>query len=406
MILIKNIDIDNKFFLIFYHKNSLKGGVYMSVFSVKLEKQIVETYDIEIGTNLFTKLARDLKTNLIENVSRYVIITDSNVRNIYGNDFFKYMKLQNFVVDIIDFPAGETYKSRETKSLLEDKLIDLGCRRDTCIIALGGGVVTDLVGFLAATYCRGIPVIYYATTILAAADASIGGKTAVDTPKATNYIGVFNQPKKIYIDISTWKTLTIQEVKAGLVETIKHASLSDEVFFTYLYNKIDENKYNIKNLVDDEEFCRIITMKNCEIKYDIVVRDETENNERQVLNLGHTIGRAYETICNYDYGHGECVARGLVYEAKIARSLNILDETSLNKLTTIIKNLYSNLNILDYCSLDELIVQMNTDKKTRNNIIRMVFLEKIGVVYKNNGNYSYGIKNEELYDILYKIFKE
>lgn len=142
------------------------------------------------------------------------------------------------------------------KEFVEDSMLEKGYRRDCCVIAVGGGVVSDLAGFVAGTFGRGVPFINYATTLLAAADASVGGKTAVDTPLATNLIGIFNQPKKVYIDIDAWKTLPERQISSGLAETIKHACIADSEMFSYLENNIE------KILVNDKEACEYIAEHN------------------------------------------------------------------------------------------------------------------------------------------------
>ena len=179
----------------------------MSNFKVELKKVVDDSYEIEIGYELEQKLIDDLKAGLVGKISKFVVVTDSNVKELYADKIYKMLEEAGYKTDLISFPAGELSKTRATKEYVEDTMLAKGYRRDCCIIAVGGGVVTDLAGFVAGTYGRGIPFINYATTLLAAADASVGGKTAVDTPLATNLIGLFNQPQKVYLDIATWKTL-------------------------------------------------------------------------------------------------------------------------------------------------------------------------------------------------------
>ena len=178
----------------------------MSVFNVELKKVVDDSYDIEIGYNLKDQLVDDLETGLLGSTKKLAVITDSNVRDLYAKPICEKLIHAGYRVDLFVFPAGEKSKTRKTKERIEDAMLEKGYRRDCAIIAIGGGVVTDLAGFVAGTYGRGIPFINYATTLLAAADASVGGKTAVDTPLATNLIGLFNQPQKVYIDIAAWKT--------------------------------------------------------------------------------------------------------------------------------------------------------------------------------------------------------
>ena len=166
----------------------------MSNFKVELKKVVDDSYEIEIGYELEQKLIDDLKAGLVGKISKFVVVTDSNVKELYADKIYKMLEEAGYKTDLISFPAGELSKTRATKEYVEDTMLAKGYRRDCCIIAVGGGVVTDLAGFVAGTYGRGIPFINYATTLLAAADASVGGKTAVDTPLATNLIGLFNQP--------------------------------------------------------------------------------------------------------------------------------------------------------------------------------------------------------------------
>ncbi len=166
----------------------------MHTFHVSLKKVVDDSYDIETGYELEQKLVEDMKNGLIGTISNVAIITDHNVKTL--------LKQAGFHADLFVFEAGEKSKTRQTKEILEDAMLAKGFRRDCCILAVGGGVVTDLAGFIAGTYARGVPFINYATTLLAAADASVGGKTAVDTPLATNLIGLFYQPKKVYLDIA------------------------------------------------------------------------------------------------------------------------------------------------------------------------------------------------------------
>ena len=177
----------------------------MSVFNVELKKVVDDSYEIEVGHDLEQKLISDIKNGLVGGIKKFAVVTDSNVKELYAEKICGLLEESGYKWDLIVFPAGETSKTRETKEFIEDSMLEKGYRRDCCIIAVGGGVVTDIAGFVAGTYGRGVPFINYATTLLAAADASVGGKTAVDTPLATNLIGMFNQPEKVYIDISAWR---------------------------------------------------------------------------------------------------------------------------------------------------------------------------------------------------------
>lgn len=309
----------------------------MTQLHIPIKKVVDQSYNIEIGFHLFDALINDLKSDLVTGVNKYAIITDSKVKDIYGDQLLEKMKQQGFDVELFSFPSGETSKTRQTKASIEDQMLEKSFGRDSCIIAIGGGAVTDLAGFVAGTFSRGIPCINYATTLLAAADASVGGKTAVNTPVATNLIGVFHQPEKVYIDLATWSTLPVRELRSGLAETIKHACLADEDFFVYLEENIEKIVSTDGGLLLNQAVCEHIAFKNCEIKYSVVEKDEMETNLRQILNLGHTAGRALEALSGYQLFHGEAVAIGLVIQAKLGQRLNFLLEEDVNRIIFLLK---------------------------------------------------------------------
>ncbi len=414
---------------------NMEGDYNMATFNVELKKVVDESYDIEIGKNLLPMLVEDLKSGLIKGANRYAIVTDSNVKELYGDKLLGMMKEVGFDVNLISFPAGEKSKVRSVKEYIEDTMIDLGYKRDSCIIAVGGGVVTDMAGFVAGTFGRGIPFINYATSLLGAADASVGGKTAVDTPVATNLIGLIYQPKKLYIDIDAWNTLPKEHISNGLAETIKHAVLADREFFTFLIGLIYQPKklyididawntlpkehisnglaetikhavladrefftfleQNVDKLLEDggvdkyPEICERIAETNCKIKYEVVKKDEREANLRQILNLGHTVGRAIETLSDYKLLHGEAVAIGLVMQARIAEKLGYASKEDVKRVEELTIKAGLPIDIPEYMSTEEVVNKLYTDKKVRKGKIRFVFQKGIGdVMCFEDGNYS------------------
>ena len=356
-----------------YKKN---WGLDVSRFHVELKKVVDDSYDIEIGHNLGDKLIEDLKNGLVKGASKYAVITDSTVKDLYAEEIYNKMIKNGFNADLFVFPAGEKSKTRKTKEIIEDAMIEKSYRRDCAIIAIGGGVVTDLAGFIAGTYGRGVPFVNYASTHLAAADASIGGKTAVDTDMATNLIGLINQPQKVYIDIEAWKTLPRRQLISGLCETIKHACLADKEFFTYLENNID------KILQYDTEVCEHVAERNCSIKYNVVMQDENEKNMREILNLGHTVGRAIETVSNYKLLHGEAVAIGLVAEVNLAHSYGYVSEDDRKRVINLLDRVGLPTEIPDYINKEELVKKLYTDKKVRSGKLRFVLQDGIGNIKK------------------------
>lgn len=346
----------------------------MHTFRVELKKVIDDSYEIEIGYELEKRLVSDLKDGLVGKIYRFAVITDSIVKGLYADRIVELLQNAGYQADLFVFQEGEKSKTRKTKEEIEDAMLEKGYRRDCCIVAVGGGVVTDLAGFIAGTFGRGIPFINYATTLLAAADASVGGKTAVDTPLATNLIGLFNQPEKVYVDIATWKTLPERQIISGLAETIKHACLADRTFFEYLDSNID------KILELDTKCCEHIAEKNCEIKYQVVMKDERESGLREILNLGHTVGRAIETVSGYELMHGEAVAIGLAAEVHLAFKMGYMTDKEAASVINLLKKAKLPVEIPSYINKEELVKKLYTDKKVRDGKLRFVIQKGIGDV--------------------------
>lgn len=346
----------------------------MSVFNVELKKVVDDSYDIEIGFELQNKLINDLQGGLVGGIKKFAVITDSIVEKLYADNIYKLLQKAGYHADIFVFEAGEKHKTRKTKESIEDAMLEKGYRRDCCIIAVGGGVVTDLAGFVAGTFGRGIPFINYATTLLAAADASVGGKTAVDTLLATNLIGLFNQPRKVYLDIATWKTLPVRQISSGMAETIKHACLANRTFFDYLNSHMEEI------FAVDQSVCEHVAEENCKVKYEVVMKDEKENGLREVLNLGHTVGRAIETVSDYRLLHGEALSIGITAEVKLAYKLGYVTQEDRDAVAALLRKARLPIDIPTYIDREKLVKKLYTDKKVKNGKLRFVLQKGIGAV--------------------------
>jgi len=370
----------------------------VSTFNVELKKVVDDSYEIEIGYELSSKLVADIEKGLVGNIRKFAIITDKNVKDDYAKPIHEKLLRAGYEVDMFVFPAGEKSKTRETKANIEDAMLEKNYRRDCCIIAVGGGVVTDISGFVAGTYGRGIPFINYATTLLAAADASVGGKTAVDTPLATNLIGLFNQPKKVYIDIASWQTLPEREMRSGMAETIKHACLASEDMFEFLEENMDD-------IMSFNSFaCEYIAENNCEIKYKVVMQDEKEAGLREVLNLGHTVGRAIETVSEYRLLHGEAVAIGLVAQAMLSEHFGYMSPEEVERVIALLKKAGLPVTIPYYIDREELVKKLYTDKKVRNGKLRFVLQKGIGeVVEFRPGVFATAIEEENAREIIMQM---
>ncbi len=370
----------------------------MAVFQVELKKVVDDSYEIEIGRSLQDRLVSDLQEGLLGKGRKLALITDSNVGPLYGDAIAEKLERAGFSCRIFVIPAGEESKTREMKARIEDEMLEAGYRRDCAVVAVGGGVVTDLAGFLAGTFARGVPFVNYATTLLAAADASVGGKTAVDTPLATNLIGLFNQPRKVYIDLDCWKTLPAREVCSGLAETIKHACMADRAFFDYLEVHMDEI------LALQEEPCLTIAEKNCSIKYQVVMKDERESGLREILNLGHTVGRAIETVSGYDLLHGESVAIGLAAAARLSVRRGLLTGEEAGRIEALLERAHLPVRIPEAIDRQALVKKLYTDKKVRNGKLRFVLLSGIGSVAQfGENNFAAEVSEEEAGEVIYSM---
>lgn len=352
----------------------------MATFQVELKKVVDDSYEIEIGYGLEQKLIDDIKGGLVGKIRKFAVVTDSIVKDLYAEKIYGMFKENGYQAELIAFPAGEESKTRQVKEFVEDTMLEKGFRRDCCIVAVGGGVVTDLAGFVAGTFGRGVPFINYATTLLAAADASVGGKTAVDTPLATNLIGLFNQPEKVYLDIATWKTLPERQIASGLAETVKHACLANAEFFAYLEENIE------KIFENDDAVCQHIAHENCNVKYRVVMKDERESGLREILNLGHTVGRAIETVSGYRLLHGEAVSIGLVAAAKMSEKFGYCTAEEVERVTALLDRAKLPTKIPEYIDRETLVKKLYTDKKVKNGQLRFVLQKGIGAIVQIGEN--------------------
>ncbi len=323
-----------------------------------------------------------------EYVSKVVIITDNVVAPLYLSKLLKFLPYQTTSITI---PHGEISKSRQMKAFLEDQLFAQGCGRDTCLISLGGGVVSDLVGFVAATFCRGVPCIYIPTSLLAMVDASIGGKTGINTSYGKNLIGTFTQPIAVIIAIDVLDTLPEAEYISAFAEVVKHSLIYDTEFFYYLAKNTEKIKSRNKS------FLLKAIKRSCEIKAEIVACDETEKGLREILNFGHTYAHALEKITGYSLTHGFAVSIGLAWESKLASSLGYLPYEELENILNVLGSIGLPTENTDSISSVVLKDALLSDKKNKNGKVHFVLLEKIGKVFVGEyGEFSHPVSIKDM----------
>ena len=330
------------------------------------------SYPIRIGSGMLAMVGLDLQQHSIG--TRYGVISDDRVAALYGKQFLRSLEDAGIQAELITFAHGEASKNLQTMATLASELASRGFDRSDALIALGGGVTGDITGFLAAIYMRGIPFIQVPTTLLAQVDSSVGGKTGVDIPEGKNLVGVFLQPRAVYIDTDVLQTLPEEELQGGLGEVIKYGVINDPDFFTFL----DENRDAVIAL-DQEVITRLIA-RCCEIKAWVVEQDEREGGLRRILNYGHTIGHAVEAASDFQIIHGKAVAIGMCAAAELAVKTGCLSAEDAQTIRTLVAGY--GLPVTIPASLDQEAMQryLLSDKKTVGGRVFYVLPEAVGRV--------------------------
>lgn len=330
------------------------------------------SYQIRVGAGLLDEAATSLREADIG--QGIVIITNPLVNKLYGQNLTERLTAAGFTTDVLEVPDGEEQKSLKTAEKLYEKLTALYADRQTSILALGGGVIGDLAGFIAATYMRGLPLVQMPTTLLAQVDSSIGGKVAVNQGGLKNNIGAFYQPKLVLSDTTALKTLPAEEFANGLAEVIKSAVLGDAGLFSFL----EENMAKIQ--AQDEAALEEIVARSAGIKARVVMEDEKDQGLRNTLNFGHTIGHAVETASGLKIRHGAAVAIGMLAAGDIANRLGVFDKKELGRLKKVIQAAGLPTEIASH-KIKEMVEAIKHDKKIQSGKIRFVLPRAIGNVY-------------------------
>ena len=330
------------------------------------------SYDILIGRGFLPHLGEHLSH--LKSVRRALVVTNPVINKLYGKVLSEGLKSAGLAIECVEIPEGETHKTLQDAQTVYDHLIENQYDRNTLLVALGGGVIGDLTGFVAATFLRGVPCIQVPTTLLSQVDSSVGGKTAVNHPKGKNLVGAFYQPRLVAIDLDTLHSLPPDEFRAGMAEVIKYGVIEDPKLFAFL----EKNSEKILN--QDTQCLETIIETSCAIKAKVVERDERESSYRMVLNFGHTIGHAVEALTGYSqFKHGEAIAIGMVYAAKLSCQLAKCSEAVVQRIEALVEQ-FGLPSRLPKFTANEYIETMYRDKKAHDRNIRFILVKDIGTV--------------------------
>lgn len=350
------------------------------------------SYDILIDRGLLARLPALLAEHCP--AATYVVISDSHVGPRYGERVVAGLQHVGRAAALHTFPAGERNKTRETWSALSDRLLDAHVGRDGALIALGGGVVGDVTGFVAATYLRGIPYVQVPTSLLAMIDSAIGGKTGIDVPQGKNLLGAFHQPRLVVEDLDTLASLPQPQLVSGMAEAVKHGVVADAEYFALL------EQDGPAALAREPGTLQRIVARSVAIKSDVVAADSHEAGRRAILNFGHTIGHAIEATSEYGLLHGAAVAIGMALESQLAERAGIAEPGTAARVARLLSQLSLPLEVPDATAVDALLAAMRHDKKSRAGAVRLALPSRIGVMAGSAEGWTVSVAESLLRDVL------
>ncbi len=337
----------------------------MKIIKVDLDKR---SYPIYIGNSILAD--KELINKQITS-TQVLIVTNETVASLYLKSLEE--NLTGLDYDVLVLPDGESYKSLDSFNQIVSRLMEKKFNRTCLLIALGGGVIGDLTGFVAACYQRGVKFIQIPTTLLAQVDSSVGGKTAVNHPLGKNMIGAFYQPSAVLADTAVLSTLPDREFSAGLAEVIKYGLIRDREFYEWLENNIDL-------LIQRNNEALIYTIeRSCINKAEVVAQDERESGVRATLNLGHTFAHAIETGLSYKHWlHGEAVGCGMLMAADLSMRLGLIDQEQVDRIKKLLVRAKLPIKIHKDINLKQMLENMKVDKKSRDGVLYLILLNDIG----------------------------
>lgn len=330
------------------------------------------TYPIHIGNGLLSRFDELLKP--VVRGRKALIVTDSTVGPLYANACQDAIARLGLDVAVATVPAGEASKNSTELAGLWEKAVVAGLDRKSCIVALGGGVVGDLAGFAAASYLRGVQLIQIPTTLLAMVDSAVGGKTGINLPQGKNLVGAFHQPSLVACDIGSLTSLPRRELVAGMAEVVKYGVIRDAELFAYIEAHAE------RVLAGDPQVLAKLVARSCEIKAEVVGKDEREDGLRAILNFGHTMGHALEAVAGYGHFlHGEAIAVGMVYAARVSEALLHFPAAETQRLISLLKKLGLPVAAPEF-AFEPLRRAMGVDKKTSLGKLKFVLARRLGEV--------------------------
>ncbi|MCX6897277.1 MAG: 3-dehydroquinate synthase [Verrucomicrobia bacterium] len=334
------------------------------------------SYDILIRDGLLGQLPELLRPLKLGRCC--AILTDATVSPRYATAVRDALTAAAWSVSVHTVPSGESSKSLSVAGKLYEELAEARLNRRSFVLALGGGVVGDLAGFIAATFLRGVDFVQVPTTLLAMVDSSVGGKVAINLPQGKNLVGAFYQPRIVVADTATLASLPEREFRAGVAEVIKYGVIYDAVLFAELERELPAL------MAKDAAVLGRVIARCCEIKADVVSKDERESGLREILNFGHTVGHAIEAVTEYGtYLHGEAIAIGMVAAARLSQKHGGLAEADVARIEALLRRAGFDLQPPDV-SFDQLLDAMRSDKKARDGGLRFVLARRIGEVFSSD----------------------
>ncbi|HOG17974.1 MAG TPA: 3-dehydroquinate synthase [Syntrophales bacterium] len=348
----------------------------MKKIKVHLHRAPSLSYEVHIGSDILDQAAVLMARKFP--AGRYVVITDTRVEELHGQAVRERWERAGLKADWIAMPAGEGAKNMETVLTVAERLLELGADRNTPLIALGGGVVGDLAGFIASIYMRSVPFLNIPTTLLAQVDSCLGGKTAVDLPAGKNLLGTFYQPKAVFADLKFLETLPAGDFRNGLGEIVKYALLDAE-FFSELEASADGLRRG------DQAVLGNIVERSIRIKKGIVEMDEHDQGIRRILNLGHTVGHAIEAESGFAIAHGEAVGMGIAAAIRLSERLHGFPAADRRRTEALMDRAGLPAKIPAAMRAEALVGRLSADKKKEGRSVRFVMLRRIGLPFVNGG---------------------